>query len=66
MDGGGIDIWRGTGAIQQAGAVICMVDTVKQDAEIKILLSCTEEEIETIYQFHNASESMKGLLIRRD
>ena len=32
---------------------------------IKLLIGCTEEEINTVYEFHNDSEFMKGILIRR-
>ena len=44
---------------------MCMVDLLKKDSEIKILIGCTEEEKETVYQFHNESEFMKGILVRR-
>lgn len=66
MDGGGIDIWRGTAGSQRIDAVICTVDLMKKDSEIKILLGCTEEEKGKIYKFHNESEHMKGIMIRRD
>lgn len=65
MDGGGIDVWRGTSPKQQCDAVICTIDLVKRDSEIKILLGCIEEEKEAILQFHNASACMKGLMFRR-
>ena len=45
--------------------VICTVDLLKRDSEIKILLGCTLEEQELVVQFHNDSEYMKGLLIAR-
>lgn len=64
MDGEGIDVWVGTGG-KKADAIICTVDLVKRDSEIKILIGCTEEEKQTIYQFHNAAGSMKGILILR-
>ena len=65
MDGGGIDVWCGSDERQQIDAVICIVDVLKKDSEIKILIGCTEEEKETVYQFHNESEFMKGILVRR-
>ncbi|HWT27366.1 MAG TPA: hypothetical protein VN131_05455 [Mobilitalea sp.] len=65
MDGGGIDIWRGTVREQKIDAIICTVDLKKRDSEIKILIGCMEEEKEKIYQTHNAS-SMKGIMIRRE
>lgn len=64
MDGAGIDVWVGTGG-QKIDAIICTVDLVKKDSEIKILIGCTEEEKQIIYQTHNETEHMKGILIRR-
>ena len=42
-----------------------IVDLMKKDSEIKILIGCTEEEKQIIYQTHNETEYMKGVLIRR-
>lgn len=64
MDGDGIDLWLGSGK-RSLTAVICTVDLVKRDSEIKLLIGCTDEEINTVYEFHNDSPYMKGLLIRR-
>ena len=65
MDGGGIDVWLGSLAAKQVNAIICTVDLMKKDSEIKLLIGCTEEEINTVYEFHTDSEFMKGILIRR-
>ena len=65
MDGGGIDAWIGSLADKKVNAIICTVDLMKKDSEIKLLIGCTEEEINTVYEFHNDSEFMKGILIRR-
>ena len=65
MDGGGIDVWRGSLSEPVVNAIICTVDLVKKDSEIKLLIGCTEEEMKTICKFHNDSQFMKGLLIRR-
>lgn len=64
MDGGGIDVWVGTGE-KKIDAIMCIVDLMKKDSEIKILIGCTEEEKQIIYQTHNETEYMKGILIRR-
>lgn len=64
MDGGGIDVWLGTGE-RKLDAVMCIVDLMKRDSEIKLLLGCTEEEKAAIYQIHNETPYMKGVLIRR-
>ena len=65
MDGDGIDVWRGSQPSLNVDAVICTVDLIKKDSEIKLLIGCTEEELHTVYEFHNHSEFMKGILIRR-
>ena len=64
MDGAGIDVWVGSGE-KKADAVMCIVDLVKRDSEIKILIGCTEEEKLEVYRTHNETEFMKGILIRR-
>ena len=65
MDGGGIDVWRGSLPSDEVNAIIYTVDLMKKDSEIKLLIGCTEEEIDTVYEFHNDNEFMKGILIRR-
>lgn len=64
MDGAGIDVWVGS-TERKIDAIICTVDLMKNDSEIKILIGCTEEEKEIIYKAHNESCYMKGILIRR-
>lgn len=44
---------------------MCTVDLMKKDSEIKILIGCTKEEKEIIYEPHNESKYMKGILIER-
>ena len=66
MDGGGIDIWCGSDTDRRIDAVMCIIDLVKRDSEIKILIGCTEEEKAMAYQTHNETEFMKGVLIRRE
>ena len=65
-DGGGIDIWRGTSLSDKVDAIICTIDLMKKDSEIKLLIGCTHEEKQNVLAFHNESEYMKGILIERD
>lgn len=65
MDGDGIDVWVGTNESKLIDAVMCIVDLMKRDSEIKILIGCTEEEKDIVYRFHNETQYMKGILIRR-
>ena len=64
MDWAGIDVWIGSGE-KKIDAIMCIVDLMKRDSEIKILIGCTEEEKQIVYQTHNETEYMKGILIRR-
>lgn len=64
MDGAGIDVWVGSEG-KKIDAIMCIVDLTKRDSEIKILIGCTEEEKQIVYQTHNETQYMKGILIRR-
>lgn len=66
MDGGGIDVWLGSDEKKLLDAVMCIVDLTKRDSEIKLLIGCTEHEKELVFQVHNQTQYMKGILIRRD
>ena len=65
MDGQGIDVWVGSDPAQRIDAVMCIVDLMKRDSEIKLLIGCTEAEKRLVYETHNESQYMKGILIRR-
>ncbi len=64
MDGAGIDVWVGSGE-KKIDAIMCIVDLMKRDSEIKILVGCTEGEKLEVYKTHNETQYMKGVLIRR-
>lgn len=66
LDGEGIDVWVGTDEKNYIDAIICIVDLIKRDSEIKILIGCTEEEKKIVYKTNNDSKNMKGILIRRE
>ena len=42
MDGAGIDVWVGCGE-KTVDVIMCIVDLMKRDSEIKILVGCTEK-----------------------
>ena len=65
MDGAGIDVWLGSAEVRAVDAIICTVDLLKRDSEIKLLIGCTHAEKQKILEFHNDSEFMKGILIER-
>lgn len=65
MDGGGIDVWKGSRNNQVVDAIICTVDLLKRDVEIKLLIGCAPEEKDLILKFQNESEYLKAILIHR-
>jgi len=51
-DGGGIDVWIGSLGTKSLTGILCTFDNIKRDAEIKLLLGCTQEDIQLIQSFH--------------
>ena len=64
MDGDGIDVWIGSEGVQAPGAILLTIDLKKKDLEIKLLLGCNDEEIQTILDFLN-THSMHAMLYKR-
>ena len=65
MDGDGIDLWLGSDPARKLDAVMIVVDLKNRDSEIKLLIGCTEEEKAKVYEEHNKTEFMKGMLVGR-
>ena len=64
MDGGGIDVWRGSLDENICDAIVCTIDLIKRDSEIKIVIGCNETEKDIIMQSFD-NENMKGIMIHR-
>ena len=64
-DGGGIDVWLGslntvtgkTGRKRLTG-ILCTFDTLKHDAEIKLLVGCNKTDIQIIRDFHKEMQTL--------
>jgi inorganic pyrophosphatase len=65
MDGGGIDVFVCSDLNKDLDAIICIIDLLKKDSEIKLLLGCSENEKLDIYNFLNNSEYMKAIMVKR-
>lgn len=63
-DGDGIDVWIGSEPDQMLVGVLCTVDTLQRDVEIKLLLGCTPQEAETALASHNRG-AQSGILLWR-
>ena len=65
-DGNEIDVWQGSIENGPLVAVACTVDTRKSDAELKLLIGCTDSELDIIYRFLNISDFFSCIIIRRE
>lgn len=59
-DGDGIDVWFGSLENKTLTGILCTFDKLKRDAEIKLLIACTAEEVQIIQGFN---EHMQTLFI---
>jgi inorganic pyrophosphatase len=55
VDGGGIDVFVGQEGGTRICGMMCTVDLHKLDAEIKLLLGCTEADIRMIFEWLNGA-----------
>ncbi len=53
-DGDGTDVWLGSlnTIDKMLTGILCTFDTLKRDIEIKLLIGCTEENMQIIQDFH--------------
>ena len=52
-DGDGIDVWIGSLGSKTLTGILCTFDNIKLDAEIKLLIGCTNEDVQIIRNFHH-------------
>ncbi len=64
-DGSLIDVWLGSRGDTAVMAIACTVDLLKRDAELKLLLGCTEDEMRLVNEFLNLTETLRCVLFRR-
>ena len=64
-DGGGIDVWVGSlnkvmdeEERKTLTGILCTFDTLKRDAEIKLLIACSAEDIQIIRDFHKEMHTL--------
>ncbi len=63
-DGEGIDVWLGSGGTRSVVGVICTVDMLKRDMEIKLLVGCSRDEIALVRDFFTSLEMGQQLVLR--
>jgi inorganic pyrophosphatase len=57
-DGDGIDVWFGSLESKTLTGILCTFDNIKRDAEIKLLIGCTQEDVQIIQQFNNEMHTL--------
>ena len=65
QDGQGIDVFSGDDSSLGVVGIICTLDAMKKDSEIKVLYNCTEDNISTALMMLNHGP-MTGILVRRN
>ena len=65
VDGEGVDAWVGSLHERRLVGLICTVDLERRDAEIKLLVGCTAEEMQLALRFQNQGR-MAGILVARE
>jgi inorganic pyrophosphatase len=62
-DGAGVDVWLGGEGTELVG-VFMTVDPFKRDAELKLVLGCSDTEIASIEHFY-ADQPQQAVFVRR-
>ena len=59
-DGDGTDVWLGSlnTIAKTLTGILCTFDTLKHDAEIKLLIGCTGEDLQLIQDFHKEMHAL--------
>lgn len=60
-----IDVFKGSRNTSRIEAMAVSADILNRDCEAKLLIGCTEEEVNQIMQFLNETEFQKAILVRR-
>jgi inorganic pyrophosphatase len=63
-DGDEIDVWKGSLQQTCVDAIVCTVDLRKLDAELKVLIGCSDDEKKSICEYHT-SDRTAALLVQR-
>jgi inorganic pyrophosphatase len=57
-DGDGIDVWIGSLPKKMLTGILCTFDKLKHDAEIKLLVACSPEDVQTIQYFNDEMQTL--------
>ena len=63
-NGNGISVYVGSGS-SKVSALVVACDILMKELDVKMLIGCSEEEIEEVLRFLNQTEFQKTVLIKR-
>ena len=63
-DGEGIDVWVGSRSGGELVGVICTVDLPKREIEAKLLIDCSDREIEIVQSFFTGLHMGNTVIVR--
>ncbi|MDR1392209.1 MAG: inorganic pyrophosphatase [Clostridiales bacterium] len=66
MDDDGIDCFCGSLTNKIVVGILCTIDIMKKDSEIKILIDCTKNEINTVYEHLNKFDFFRAILLEKE
>jgi len=66
IDGAGIDVFAGSTGDNKIKGILTTVDLKKRDVEIKIMISCSDEEINKALAFLNSKSFFQAIYIKRE
>ena len=65
MDDAGIDVWVGSESTQTIDGILTTIDLQKMDSEVKLVIGCSERELDAIKKFHNKYQ-MRAIYVQRN
>ncbi|AMC92947.1 Inorganic pyrophosphatase [Erysipelothrix larvae] len=64
-DSASMKVFKGSLKKSTVDAIMIVVDILKRDLEVKLIMGCTEDEEVKILRFINQTDYQKGFLVRR-
>ena len=65
VSGDGVSVYAGSGDRSTITALVVAADILAKELDVKILIGCTEEQVEDVLRFLNQTDYQKTVLIRR-
>jgi inorganic pyrophosphatase len=61
----GIAIYKGKSSAYLVEAILVAADILKKDIEVKLMVGCSQDEVDQILRFVNQTEYQKTIIVRR-